>query len=29
VIILDPKRLTDASCECYGVIRKEYQRLLG
>ena len=29
VIILDPKRLADASCECYGVIRKEYQRLLG
>jgi CRP-like cAMP-binding protein len=29
VIILDPKRLADASCECYGVIRKEYKRLLG
>jgi CRP-like cAMP-binding protein len=29
VIILDPKRLADASCECYGVIRNEYQRLLG
>lgn len=27
--ILDPKRLADASCECYGVIRNEYQRLLG
>ena len=21
VVILDPKRLADASCECYGVIR--------
>jgi len=29
VVILDPKRLADASCECYGVIRDEYQRLLG
>jgi CRP-like cAMP-binding protein len=29
VTILDPKRLADASCECYGVIRSEYQRLLG
>lgn len=29
VIILDPKRLADSSCECYGVIRREYQRLLG
>ena len=29
VVILDPKRLADASCECYGVIRTEYQRLLG
>jgi len=29
VVILDPKRLADASCECYGVIRGEYQRLLG
>jgi len=29
VTILDPKRLADASCECYGVIRNEYQRLLG
>ena len=29
VVILDPKRLADASCECYGVIRNEYQRLLG
>jgi CRP-like cAMP-binding protein len=28
VIILDAKRLADASCECYGVIRGEYQRLL-
>jgi len=29
VVILDPKRLADASCECYSVIRDEYQRLLG
>jgi CRP-like cAMP-binding protein len=29
VVILDPKRLADASCECYRVIRREYQRLLG
>jgi CRP-like cAMP-binding protein len=29
VVILDPKRLADTSCECYGVIRQEYQRLLG
>jgi CRP-like cAMP-binding protein len=29
VVILDPKRLADASCECYGVIRSEYKRLLG
>lgn len=29
VVILDPKRLADASCECYGIIRGEYQRLLG
>jgi len=29
VVILDPKRLADASCECYGIIRSEYQRLLG
>jgi CRP-like cAMP-binding protein len=29
VVILDPKRLADSSCECYRVIRSEYQRLLG
>jgi len=29
VLILDPKRLADASCECYRIIRREYQRLLG
>jgi hypothetical protein len=29
VIILDSKRLAEASCECYGIIRHEYQRLLG
>jgi CRP-like cAMP-binding protein len=29
VVILDAKRLADTSCECYGVIRSEYRRLLG
>jgi CRP-like cAMP-binding protein len=29
VTILDPKRLAVSSCECYRVIRSEYQRLLG
>jgi hypothetical protein len=29
VVILDSKRLDDTSCECYGVIRSEYKRLLG
>ena len=29
VVILDPKRLADESCECYGVIQREYHRLLG
>jgi CRP-like cAMP-binding protein len=29
VTILDPKRLAASSCECYRVIRSEYQRLLG
>jgi CRP-like cAMP-binding protein len=28
VVILDSKRLADSSCECYRVIRTEYQRLL-
>lgn len=28
-VILDPKRQADSSCECYRVIRREYQRLLG
>jgi CRP-like cAMP-binding protein len=28
VTILDPKGLASASCECYRVIRREYQRLL-
>jgi len=28
VVILDSKRLADASCECYRIIRGEYQRLL-
>jgi CRP-like cAMP-binding protein len=27
--ILDAQRLADASCECFGVIREEYDRLLG
>jgi len=29
VVITYSKRLADASCECYAVIRSEYQRLLG
>lgn len=29
VMILDAQRLADSSCECYRVIRSEYQRLLG
>jgi len=29
VVITDSKRLEEASCECYAVIRSEYQRLLG
>lgn len=29
VTILDPKRLAANSCECYSLIRSEYQRLLG
>jgi len=29
VVILDSHRLAHASCECYGIIRNEYQRLLG
>jgi CRP-like cAMP-binding protein len=29
VTIIDAKRLTSASCECYRVIRDEYQKLLG
>jgi CRP-like cAMP-binding protein len=29
VVIIDAKRLADTSCECYGVIRSEYERLLG
>jgi CRP-like cAMP-binding protein len=29
VVILDAKRLAESSCECYGVIRGAYQRLLG
>jgi CRP-like cAMP-binding protein len=29
VAILDSKRLAASSCECYRVVREEYQRLLG
>ena len=29
VVIVDSKRLADTSCECYGVIRTAYKRLLG
>jgi hypothetical protein len=27
--ILDRERLEAASCECYGIIRREYERLIG
>ena len=27
--IADPEGLERASCECYGIVRKEYDRLLG
>jgi len=26
VVILDPGRLAEAACECYGVIRNAYER---
>jgi CRP-like cAMP-binding protein len=29
VEILDRKALEEASCECYGVVKAEFQRLLG
>jgi len=29
IVILDSERLTELSCECYGIIRNEYRRLLG
>jgi hypothetical protein len=29
VTIIDAERLAALSCECYGVIRREYERLLG
>jgi Crp-like helix-turn-helix domain len=27
--VLDREALESASCECYGIVRKEYERLLG
>lgn len=27
--VLDRSRLEEASCECYGVIQREYERLIG
>jgi Crp-like helix-turn-helix domain len=27
--VLDRKRLEEASCECYGIVREQFQRLLG
>jgi Mn-dependent DtxR family transcriptional regulator len=27
--VLDRERLEAASCECYGIIRREYERLVG
>jgi CRP-like cAMP-binding protein len=29
IIVLDRSRLEEASCECYGVVRAQFQRLLG
>ena len=29
VIIVDPERLAESACECYAIIRREYERLLG
>src|SRR3954468_4905317 len=29
VAILDRSRLEEASCECYGIVREHYQRVLG
>ena len=29
ITVLDRERLEDASCECYGVIRRKYEQLLG
>jgi Mn-dependent DtxR family transcriptional regulator len=29
VTILDPERLEEASCECYGVVSAQHARLLG
>jgi CRP-like cAMP-binding protein len=29
ITIVDPERLEQASCECYGVVKQKYQHLLG
>jgi CRP-like cAMP-binding protein len=29
ITILDPERLEEASCECYGVVKQKYEHLLG
>jgi len=29
ITVLDRERLEEASCECYGVIKDEYARLMG
>jgi len=29
VLVRDRERLEEASCECYAVVREQYQRLLG
>jgi CRP-like cAMP-binding protein len=29
IVVLDRKRLEEASCECYGIVRRQFQQLLG
>jgi len=29
IVVLDRARLEEASCECYGLVREHYRRILG
>jgi CRP-like cAMP-binding protein len=29
ILVLDRERLEEASCECYGIVREHYRRILG